>query len=292
MYLSLKPGNPAQWSGVLFVRKGEHLGYGRAFRLTIVRTGPYAPAILRFRVSFPLNYPQSPPVIAFISDIFHPLVTPLTTYTHSLGIPSSDIVSARDEERLPPGGFSLKHYFPTWFHLAKQNATLAGSSSGSYQTPSSQHKITAEALSSTVSVSSAPLQVPLPPTWLIPGRSGIAEVLTYVKKAFDDETTLDNLPFEYAGNPGAWNAWRAHRRKALEKEESRAPRPADSQRLRDSDKGQGGDVQSKSIRQPDEWNWDGVWQERVQKGIDASISDPVLYGSNGSDEPVGFDNTL
>ena len=40
----------------------------------------------------------------------------------------------------------------------------------------------------------------------------ITEVLEYLKCAFDDETTLDTLPLEAAGNSGAWKAWRAYRR--------------------------------------------------------------------------------
>lgn len=31
-------------------------------------------------------------------------------------------------------------------------------------------------------------------------------------------------------------------------------------------------------RQPGEWNWEGVWEERVRRGVEASQSDAVLYG--------------
>jgi len=106
--------------------------------------------------------------------------------------------------------------------------------------------------------------------WANPRKNGIADILAYVKKAFDDETTLNTLPFESAGNPGAWKAWRAHRSNPVERS-----------------------TQSEDTRHSDEWNWDGVWQERVRKGIKASISAPVLYGSSASanDDPVGFETS-
>ncbi len=97
----------------------------------------------------------------------------------------------------------------------------------------------------------------------------IIEVLEYVKRAFDDETALDALPLEAAGNSGAWKAWRAYRKS----------NGADS-KLVDS---------VPSPHKQDEWSWDGVWEERVQKGIDASIAESTLYGgTSGGDDLVSF----
>uniref|UniRef100_A0A8H7TU53 UBC core domain-containing protein n=1 Tax=Bionectria ochroleuca TaxID=29856 RepID=A0A8H7TU53_BIOOC len=86
VFVSLTPTDPTIWSAILFVRDG-----------------PYAPAVLRFHISFPLSYPEMPPVVSFATDIFHPLITPLTTnmYTHDLQ--STGAVSATDDERLPLG---------------------------------------------------------------------------------------------------------------------------------------------------------------------------------------------
>ncbi|KAI9691961.1 MAG: hypothetical protein M1820_009669 [Bogoriella megaspora] len=39
-------------------------------------------------------------------------------------------------------------------------------------------------------------------------------------------------------------------------------------------------------RPPSEWNWEGVWEERVKKGIQSSISDSILYGSNTTGDDV------
>ena len=97
----------------------------------------------------------------------------------------------------------------------------------------------------------------------------MTEVLEYIKCAFDDESSLDALPLEAAGNTGAWKAWRAYRRST----------ETDS-KLSESEP---------SLHRQAEWSWDGVWEERVQKGIDASIAEPTLYGStSGADDLVRF----
>src|SRR5699024_3148272 len=71
-----------------------------------------------------------PPLVTFTTDIFHPLLVPLTTYTFTTGSDdATDTVSATDEERLPPGGFSLRHGFPHWFGRAKKSAANSATSS-------------------------------------------------------------------------------------------------------------------------------------------------------------------
>lgn len=37
--------------------------------------GYYADSILKFRLAFPANYPDSPPAVDFVTDIFHPLIS-------------------------------------------------------------------------------------------------------------------------------------------------------------------------------------------------------------------------
>jgi len=46
------------WDAVFFIHKGYYSG-----------------AILKFRLTFPTNYPESPPMVQFITDVFHPLVS-------------------------------------------------------------------------------------------------------------------------------------------------------------------------------------------------------------------------
>jgi hypothetical protein len=88
----------------------------------------------------------------------------------------------------------------------------------------------------------------------------VAELLDYIRSTFDDEEVLDSLPSEAAGNPGAWHAWKAHRRGGAG--------PGDLKRG------------SPQARLPGDWHWDGIWARRVQDEIAASHSDPMLFGNS------------
>ena len=100
-------------------------------------------------------------------------------------------------------------------------------------------------------------------------QAKILEVLEYVKRAFDDEVLLDALPLEAVGNLGAWKAWRAYRRSGETDNKHAESIP---------------DLQKQA-----EWSWDGVWEERVRKGIDASIAESTLYGgTSGGDDVVSI----
>ncbi|TFY75904.1 hypothetical protein EWM64_g8107 [Hericium alpestre] len=57
MYITPSAQNPLLWDAVLFI----HQGY-------------YTDAILKFRLAFPPNYPERPPAVQFLTDVFHPLV--------------------------------------------------------------------------------------------------------------------------------------------------------------------------------------------------------------------------
>ncbi|AEO66865.1 uncharacterized protein THITE_36644 [Thermothielavioides terrestris NRRL 8126] len=272
IYVSLTPGDPSLWSGVIFVRKA----------------GPYAPAILRFQISFPDTYPSLPPLVTFSTDMFHPLITPLTTYMYSTDVQDGGTASAFDEERLPPGGFSLRHGFPGWFGrgsrarearaLAQAVATATGTTPGS-------------AASGTSGVSSASFSSFSTAGYAQTGRKEIStyEVLRYIRSTFDNEDVLDSVPLEAAGNPGAWHAWRTHRRQTAGKA---LPAQSENKATEDSaravaDPGTG--AVPAATKRPDEWNWEGVWEERVKRGIAASLSEGVLYGNAGTaDEVIHF----
>ncbi|TAQ86828.1 hypothetical protein B7494_g4851 [Chlorociboria aeruginascens] len=256
IFMTLTSGDPTLWSGVMFIRKG-----------------PYAPSILRFQISFPPSYPSLPPLVTFSTDMFHPLLTPLTTYMYTTDIQDGGTVSATDEERLPPGGYSLRHGFPGWFGRGRRSRFSGrdGSNSG---TPIKDHDGSEQTTPDTAS-----------PT---PGRTTgfgdiekgkekitIFEVLRYIRSTFDDDEVLDQVPLEAAGNPGAWHAWRTHRVKT-------------GRIAVDWHDGLEGDKEGKKevqARKPGEWNWDGVWEVRVKKGIEGSVSEQVLFGK----EAVGDD---
>jgi len=58
MYVIPSTESVMTWDGVFFV----HQGY-------------YADAVLKFRLVFPVNYPERPPVVQFITEVFHPLIS-------------------------------------------------------------------------------------------------------------------------------------------------------------------------------------------------------------------------
>ncbi|KAF9568921.1 UBC-like protein, partial [Agrocybe pediades] len=58
MYVVPSSHNLFQWDAVFFV----HQGY-------------YADSILKFRLKFPANYPEAPPAVDFVTDVFHPLIS-------------------------------------------------------------------------------------------------------------------------------------------------------------------------------------------------------------------------
>ncbi|KAI9447987.1 UBC-like protein [Lactarius indigo] len=58
MYVVPLVGDSSTWDAVLFI----HQGY-------------YADSILKFRLTFPLNYPDRPPTVHFVTDVFHPLIS-------------------------------------------------------------------------------------------------------------------------------------------------------------------------------------------------------------------------
>ncbi|KAG5981962.1 hypothetical protein E4U55_002470 [Claviceps digitariae] len=277
VFVTLTPGDPTLWSAVLFVRDG-----------------PYAPAILRFQICFPDTYPKLPPLVLFSTDIFHPLVSPLTTYMYSTDGQDDGTVSAADQQRLPPGGFSLRHGFPEWFGRGKptepdpksvsgERLLASAGSDGSSATSSSKRSPDADTAVCNIFKTEQP-------------TVSIYCILKYIQSTFETAEVLDSVPLEAAGNPGAWHAWRTHRRKLgkLSGQQSSPSQSAPSDDVQVSlASGDGGDGNVSSttptVRRPGEWNWDGVWEDRVKKGVSNSLGESVLYGPSGiADEMIRF----
>jgi hypothetical protein len=111
------------------------------------------------------------------------------------------------------------------------------------------------------------------------------EVLKYVRSTFDSDEVLDSLPLDAAGNPNAWHAWRTHRKKLGKLSEESAPSgdapqtvPTEGEEAVVEKVPKATTAPQQQVRDPSEWNWDGVWELRVKKAIAASLSEPVLYG--------------
>ncbi|KAM0261644.1 hypothetical protein ACHAQJ_002095 [Trichoderma viride] len=282
VFVSLTPGDPSLWSAVLFVRHG-----------------PYAPAVLRFQILFPDAYPRAPPLVTFSTDIFHPLITPLTTHMYAASVESDN--STTERPKLPPGGFSLEHGFPEWFGGPKRPG--AGSRQGSHD-----RRDASPSVLSTKSAKSTSGKLPSTtqndvPRYMQTDRRTIStySLLKYIRNTFDKAEVLDAVPLAAAGNQGAWHAWRTHRRKQGrvfdDKKSKRMSRISDEQTKETGS--ERGDVaqsdaksitsQSTSVRQPGEWNWDGVWEDRVKKGVASTLTESVLYGASGiSDDMIHF----
>lgn len=266
--------------------------------------GPYAPAVLRFQISFPDAYPRLPPLVTFSTDMFHPLVTPLTTYMYSTDVQDNGTVSATDEERLPPGGFSLRHGFPDWF--GRQSRSRADSRQQQQQqqvqmTPPRQQQQPPK--SGGTPGSSKASAVGESPGFADTRKADIStyDVLRYMRSTFDDEAVLDAIPLEAAGNSGAWHAWRSHRQdsgKAFAAT-SQQQQPAGGEGAEEPEiappvppkddaptAGAPGQPAGAGVRKPGEWNWEGVWEARVKKAVDASVSEAVLYGGTGAGDDV------
>ncbi|KAB8214037.1 hypothetical protein BDV33DRAFT_183508 [Aspergillus novoparasiticus] len=276
LYVSPAPNDPTLWTGVLFVR-----------------TGPYASAVLRFQIRFPPSYPDLPPSVTFSTDVFHPLIVPLTTYTFSTNASSEDPVSASDEERLPPGGFSLRHGFPHWFGRGKRSvvnsadssravsingSNIGGDTAGndSPQNPNDAFRPTSPSKNQADNVreesaTSRKAEKPVEIREYVP----VTALLNYIRSTFDDETVLDSLPLEAAGNPSAWHAWKAHRKDS-----------SNSAFTSSSKKG------IPQARLPGDWHWDGIWAKRVQDEVEASHSEATLFGnatrSGGTEDMIRF----
>ncbi|TKA70983.1 hypothetical protein B0A55_08033 [Friedmanniomyces simplex] len=239
IYVAPVPDEPLQWTGVLFPRKG-----------------PYATAVLRFQIDFTADYPARPPIIKFLCDVFHPLVTPLTTYTHTTRDLGADTMSSADEDRLPPGGLTLRHGFPEWHDervTPRDRTTSLGPATGGGQSADGEDGAETSAN---------------------PPFSHIIQVLQYLRIIFDSAELLDSVPFEYAANTSAWHAWRSYRANMAPVARS-PPEAGEASSTITSRQPQPG-----GARQPGQWNWQGVWQDRVRKSIQASKSDHALFSAD------------
>jgi hypothetical protein len=215
---------------------------------------------------------------------------------YTTDIQDSGTVSATDDERLPPGGFSLRHGFPNWFGRASKSAASSRQTSGQHlQAPGGNNSGRATPDSGAPTSSTA---VRIPKT----RQQSVStyEILRYIRSAFDDAEVLDVVPLEAAGNPGAWNAWRSYRVKSgkllpppsemtdwsdgQSDGESSPAAPEGYQRL------PGGIPPAMAAaRKPGQWNWEGVWEVRAKRDIDKSVAESTLYGNvASSDEMVGW----
>jgi hypothetical protein len=114
----------------------------------------------------------------------------------------------------------------------------------------------------------------------------IVAVLEYVRSTFSEERVLDSVPLEAAANPGAYHAWRAYRAAALQAQQSAPSSPTSDTHTNALGRTAEGSTLGRN-RRPGEWNWQGVWEERVRKAVKASLSESVLFGTTAGEDIVG-----
>lgn len=210
---------------------------------------------------------------------------------YTTDIHDSGTVSATDDERLPPGGFSLRHGFPGWFGRGSRGTGGRRQSSGQHlQTPSKSPGSSAGGTTPDTGSSGSKTPGQLSNNNL--SRISTYDVLRYIRSTFDDESVLDDVPLEAAGNPGAWHAWKTHKTKSTRTTPSTSPRSVKAPEgfgelnalsaAQKAPKEGSGIPAAPAAKNPGEWKWDGVWEERVKKGIETSLSDPIIYGNNVS----------
>lgn len=119
----------------------------------------------------------------------------------------------------------------------------------------------------------------------------VYSILKYIKSTFDSGQVLDSVPLAAAGNPGAWQAWRTYRHEQGKTTDEpcnleQRTDPVDDQLSALVQDTAGDFATDQTARHPGEWNWDGVWEDRVKNGIAASLSEAVLYGGSGAPDEM------
>jgi hypothetical protein len=159
----------------------------------------------------------------------------------------------------------LRHGFPEWFERRRDSVD-------------NKDAITAHSGQQEHSQSSGPecgSDVRQPPHTV--------ELLQYLRIVFSTEAMLDTVPLEAAANTGAWHAWKSYRAKYMGGRESPAVSLPSGASDATSDRSTSPRQQPGGARRPGEWNWQGVWEDRVRKSVQASISENTLYGGDNND---------
>lgn len=265
--------------------------------------GPYAPGTFRFRITFPSQYPYAPPVVTFNTDIFHPLITPVTGYSYNglaAGPGRGGDVSGRDREdveRLPAGGLSLRQGFPVWHSgssskvpskvpPSKQQSPGESSSEPSNGRPAGHERSGADVIDAD-DPDGNETNHPPPPTEQMEDTT-IADLLLYIRNIFEKPEILDSIPLEGAVNGGAWFAWQSYRGR------NTTTTTGDTTATTSGATTSGSNAQSPNsgpadmtpprAKGPQDWNWEGVWEERVKRAVDNSVSEGALFGGQGAKE--------
>jgi hypothetical protein len=127
--------------------------------------------------------------------------------------------------------------------------------------------------------------VPLDLSGIAAKPVSIAGVLDYIRSTFSEEQVLDSIAIEAAANPSAYHAWRAYRASALQTQQSSPTSTTAESQGSSQGRATAGSTLVRN-RRPGEWNWEGVWEDRVRKAVKASLSEPALFGGAAGEDIV------
>lgn len=244
VYVTASNASPDSWDGVIFMHTGDPI---ELLHIAIAYTvsGLYASGIFRFIVQFPDRYPACPPIITFVTEIYHPLVTPFNSHKHASQRSIQDAnIAPSHLPRLSPGSFSLKHGFPAWYDADQTSVP-------------SYH---------------------------------IVQILFYLRGVLSMADVLDSVPCELAAYENAWCAYTAFR----SQNKSNITHNAETTTIPSSRKSSVSHATPSSstdnqnaaalghqrpggARDPRDWNWRGVWSERVARCVQNSLTDKALF---------------
>lgn len=178
----------------------------------------------------------------------------------------------------------LKQGFPEWFE-GQESVVEAGAGAGaaSSKQEGGEDASPEETEPNTPATKEESQSAPAPPP--------IAHVLHYLRLIFTAPEILDAVPLASAANPSAWHAWRSHRSKTLgERAQSPTAKPASDAASSNNSEGSLSPraPQPGGARRPGEWNWSGVWEDRVRKVVAASRAEGTLFGGGEGGEVVSL----
>jgi hypothetical protein len=158
----------------------------------------------------------------------------------------------------------LKEGFPEWFDHDGKAGEEAGTQQGDQPTAGEAQQD-----------SSAPAATPDSPPHVV-------KVLQYLRLAFSAPEIVDSVPLSSAANPSAWHAWRSYRAKILGENRAHSPAALPSGGDAGSDRSLSPRAaQPGGARRPGEWNWSGVFEDRVRKVVASSRADGTVFGGGG-----------
>ena len=163
----------------------------------------------------------------------------------------------------------LKEGFPEWFDHDGKTGEEASSRQQQGEQPTEGD--IAEAQQDTPAAAALPDHPP-----------HIVKVLQYLRLVFSAPEIVDSVPLSSAANPSAWHAWRSYRAKVLGENRAHSPAALQSGGDTSSDRSLSPKAaQPGGARRPGEWNWSGVFEDRVRKVVASSRADGTVFGGGG-----------